>query len=137
MAVVYTGGTFDLYHKGHVDLLRRCYKFGEVVVALNTDEFVREYKGLSPVNTYEEREAVLLGCRYVDSVIPNEFGQDSKPTILKVKPDYIVVGSDWLKKDYLAQMSLTVEWLEEQAITLVYIPRVLKLSSTQIKERMK
>jgi len=137
VAVVYTGGTFDLYHKGHVDLLRRCYKFGEVVVALNTDEFVREYKGLSPVNTYEEREAVLLGCRYVDSVIPNEFGQDSKPTILKVKPDYIVVGSDWLKKDYLAQMSLTVEWLEEQAITLVYIPRVLKLSSTQIKERMK
>lgn len=137
MAVVYTGGTFDLYHKGHVDLLRRCYKFGEVVVALNTDEFVREYKGLSPVNTYEEREAVLLGCRYVDSVIPNEFGQDSKPTILKVKPDYIVVGSDWLKKDYLAQMSLTVEWLEEQAITLVYVPRVLKLSSTQIKERMK
>ena len=137
MSVVYTGGTFDLYHKGHVDLLRRCYKFGEVVVALNTDEFVREYKGLSPVNTYEEREAVLLGCRYVDSVIPNEFGQDSKPTILKVKPDYIVVGSDWLKKDYLAQMSLTVEWLEEQAITLVYVPRVLKLSSTQIKERMK
>jgi len=137
VAVVYTGGTFDLYHKGHVDLLRRCYKFGEVVVALNTDEFVREYKGLSPVNTYEEREAVLLGCRYVDSVIPNEFGQDSKPTILKVKPDYIVVGSDWLKKDYLAQMSLTVEWLEEQAITLVYVPRVLKLSSTQIKERMK
>ena len=137
MAVVYTGGTFDLYHKGHVDLLRRCYEFGEVVVALNTDEFVREYKGLSPVNTYEEREAVLLGCRYVDSVIPNEFGQDSKPTILKVKPDYIVVGSDWLKKDYLAQMSLTVEWLEEQAITLVYVPRVLKLSSTQIKERMK
>lgn len=137
MAVVYTGGTFDLYHKGHVDLLRRCYELGEVVVALNTDEFVREYKGLSPVNTYEEREAVLLGCRYVDSVIPNEFGQDSKPTILKVKPDYIVVGSDWLKKDYLAQMSLTVEWLEEQAITLVYVPRVLKLSSTQIKERMK
>jgi len=137
VAVVYTGGTFDLYHKGHVDLLRRCYELGEVVVALNTDEFVREYKGLSPVNTYEEREAVLLGCRYVDSVIPNEFGQDSKPTILKVKPDYIVVGSDWLKKDYLAQMSLTVEWLEEQAITLVYVPRVLKLSSTQIKERMK
>jgi len=137
VAVVYTGGTFDLYHKGHVDLLRKCYELGEVVVALNTDEFVREYKGLSPVNTYEEREAVLLGCRYVDSVIPNEFGQDSKPTILKVKPDYIVVGSDWLKKDYLAQMSLTVEWLEEQAITLVYVPRVLKLSSTQIKERMK
>jgi glycerol-3-phosphate cytidylyltransferase len=137
VSVVYTGGTFDLYHKGHVDLLRRCYELGEVVVALNTDEFVREYKGLSPVNTYEEREAVLLGCRYVDSVIPNEFGQDSKPTILKVKPDYIVVGSDWLKKDYLAQMSLTVEWLEEQAITLVYVPRVLKLSSTQIKERMK
>lgn len=137
MAIVYTGGTFDLFHKGHLDLLRKCYELGKVVVALNTDEFVREYKGLSPVNTYEEREAVLLGCRYVDSVIPNEFGKDSKPTILKVKPDYIVVGSDWLKKDYLAQMSLTVEWLEEQAVTLVYIPRVLKLSSTQIKERMK
>ena len=137
MAIVYVGGTFDLFHAGHVDLLRRCSELGSVVVALNTDEFVNLYKGKPPINTYEEREDMLLGCKYVSEVIPNENGADSKPTILKVNPDYIVVGSDWLSKDYCAQMSFTPSWLEEQDITLVYVPRVRKLSSTEIKRRMK
>jgi glycerol-3-phosphate cytidylyltransferase len=45
MAVVYTGGTFDLFHSGHVNLLRRCSEIGTVVVSLNTDEFIEKYKG--------------------------------------------------------------------------------------------
>ena len=46
---VYTGGTFDLLHAGHVKFLRRCAEFGRVVVALNTDEFVEQYKGRKPI----------------------------------------------------------------------------------------
>lgn len=137
MSIVYVGATFDVPHAGHWDLLRRAKELGYVVVALNTDEFVEKYKGKKPVNSYEEREAMLLGCRYVDEVIPNEYGADSKPTILKVQPDYIVVGSDWLRKDYCMQMGFTPTWLEEQNITLVYVPRIRKLSSTEIKERIK
>ena len=76
---VYTGGTFDLYHSGHANFLARCAELGEVVVSLNTDEFIEAYKGKAPVISYAEREAVLLSCRSVSAVIPNFGGADSKP----------------------------------------------------------
>lgn len=136
--IVYTGGTFDLFHAGHVDLLRRCSLLAEqVVVSLNTDEFVAQYKGRAPINTYEEREAVLRACRYVYSVVPNSGGADSKPAILKIQPDYIVIGSDWAEKDYYKQMGFGQKWLDDQNITLVYVPRKRKLSSTEVKSRVK
>ena len=64
--VVYTGGTFDLFHAGHAAFLRRCSELGKVVVSLNTDEFIEAYKGKSPVLSYKDRLAVLASCRYVD-----------------------------------------------------------------------
>jgi glycerol-3-phosphate cytidylyltransferase len=135
--IVYTGGTFDVFHAGHVDFLKQCSLLGDVVVSVNTDEFVERYKGKKPVNTLLERMTVLEACKYVDKVIVNTGNEDSKESIYKVKPDYIVIGSDWLKKDYCKQMNFNSEWLEEQNIALVYIPRVRNLSSTQIKERVK
>lgn len=137
MPLTYTGGTFDTLHVGHLDLLRRCRQLGNVVVSLNTDEFVEKYKGVRPIYSYEERKEMLENCKLVDLVIPNTGGEDSKPAILSVHPDYIVIGSDWLKKDYCKQMGFTPEWLEEQNISLVYIPRVRRVSSTEIKERVR
>jgi len=137
MAVVYTGGTFDVFHAGHVDFLRKCSELGDVIVAVNTDEFVERYKGKKPANTLGERIDVLQACRYVSGVIINEDGEDSTPTIMQIEPDYIAIGSDWLKKDYCKQMGFTPEWLEEHAISLVYLPRIRDLSSTQIKGRIK
>jgi glycerol-3-phosphate cytidylyltransferase len=105
---VYTGGTFDLFHRGHVNFLRQCKEIGDhVTVSLNTDEFIYRYKGEYPIISYEERKEVLLSCRYVDKVIPNTEGEDSKPTILDVNPKFIVIGSDWAKKDYYKQMNFT------------------------------
>lgn len=126
MARVYTGGTFDLIHPGHVTLLKHCFelsgKVGEVIVALNTDEFVAQYKGQPPVMSYNDRRDVLMAIRWVDGVVPNSHGADSKPTILRVKPDIIAIGEDWKAKDYYAQMQFTPEWLEERGIQLVYVP---------------
>lgn len=139
MATVYTGGTFDLLHAGHIDLLRVCKKIagkdGTVVVALNRDCFVEQFKGRPPVCSYAERDAMLRGCRYVDAVTPNEGDGDSKKTILKVKPDFIIIGDDWAHKDYYKQMDFTPEWLDHQGISLLYVPRSRPLSSTVIKER--
>jgi len=81
MGIVYTGGTFDLFHAGHSFFLRRCSELGRVTVALNTDEFIEAYKGKPPVISYADRAEVLMSCRYVDSVIPNIGGTDSKPSI--------------------------------------------------------
>jgi len=137
MPIVYTGATFDVFHVGHLDLLRRCKELGDVVVSLNTDVFIEQFKGKKPIYSYEERKEILESCKLVDLVIPNTGGADSKPAILSVHPRYIVVGSDWLRKDYCKQMGFTPEWLEEQNITLVYVPRIRKVSSTEIKERIK
>ena len=138
--ISYTGGTFDLFHAGHVDLLEYCKwlagKKGQVVVSLNTDDFIERYKGKRPKMTYRERETVLLACKYVDRVIPNEGGEDSRPTLKEVGPDFLVVGSDWARKDYYKQMGFTQDWLDQEGIALVYIPRSRQLSTTAIKERI-
>lgn len=140
MNIVYTGGTFDLFHSGHVNLLRRCKEIagenGKVIVSLNTSSFVEKFKGKSPVCSDEERKVVLESCKYVDEVIYNIGGQDSKIAIELVMPNYIVVGSDWAKKDYYSQMQFTQEWLDERKIGLIYIPYTNEISSTDIKKRM-
>ena len=136
MGLVYTGGTFDLFHSGHVAFLARCAELGRVIVSLNTDEFIEEYKGKPPVISYEDRRDVLLACKYVDGVIPNVGGQDSKIAIQSVMPDLIVIGSDWARRDYYDQMGFSQDWLDEHGIGLCYIPYTQGISSTMIKERM-
>lgn len=137
---IYSGGTYDLFHWGHVELLRRLKemagKDGQVIVALNTDEFVERYKGKKPVMSYDEREAVLKACVYVDEVVRNDNGEDSRPTILAVDADFVVVGTDWCEKDYMKQMSFTREWLEENNIGFGYIPYTIGVSTTDIKKRL-
>ena len=135
---IYTGGTFDLFHRGHVNFLRQCKEISNyVVVSLNTDDFIERYKGKPPIMTYDERREVLLSCRYVDEVIPNTDGEDSKPTILTVQPQFLVIGSDWAKKDYYKQMNFTQKWLDENNIILIYIPYTENISTTLIKEKLK
>jgi glycerol-3-phosphate cytidylyltransferase len=134
--MVYTGGTFDLFHSGHVNFLKRCSELGSVTVALNTDEFIEEYKGKAPVMSYAERQEVLLGCKYVSAVIPNFSGSDSRPAIEVVSPDIVAIGSDWARKDYYTQMAFDQNWLDDRGIALIYIPYTKNVSSTAIKERM-
>lgn len=133
--LVYTGGTFDLFHLGHVNFLERCYNLGRVVVSLNTDEFIEAYKGKPPVCTYEERAEVLRACRYVDRVIPNTGGADSKPAILSVMPTIIAIGTDWARKDYYAQMGFDQDWLDAHDMALIYIPYTQGISTTDLKAR--
>lgn len=138
--LIYTGGTFDLFHAGHVNFLKRCKNIvgdlGSVVVSLNTDEFIKEYKGKPPIVSFSDRMAVLKACKYVDDVVANSGGADSKPTILQVRPDIIAIGSDWAKKDYYKQMQFSQEWLDEKNLSLIYIPYTKGISSTEIKTRI-
>ena len=135
--LLYTGGTFDLFHSGHVNFLRVCAEISDtVVVSLNTDEFIEAYKEKPPVISYKDRYEVLMACKYVDLVIPNSGGADSKPAIQEVNPDIIAIGSDWARKDYCAQMGFTQDWLDDRGISLVYIPYTAGISSTAIKARL-
>ena len=135
---LYTGGTFDLFHYGHVNFLRQCSKLAKkVIVSLNTDQFIQEYKGKPPIMTYEEREQSLKECRYVSDVVVNFGNADSKPSILSVNPDIIAIGSDWAKKDYYSQMQFDQQWLDSNNILLVYLAYTEGISTTTIKKRIK
>lgn len=127
---------FDLFHSGHVQFLKVCAEIGSVTVSLNTDEFIEAYKGKSPVMSYDERRIVLESCKWVDAVIPNSGGADSKPSIEMVDPDVIVIGSDWARRDYYKQMQFDQDWLDERHISLCYVPYTVGVSSTDIKKRI-
>ena len=130
-------GTFYLLHWGHVNLLERCRMLagrdGLVVVALNPDAFVEQYKGRSPVIPYHGRLSVLSACRYVDRVVCNYGGADAKPIIDDVAPDIIAVGDDWEHKDYYGQLRVTQAWLDDRNIRVEYLPYTREISSSVIR----
>lgn len=137
---IYNGGTYDLLHPGHLFVFRQMRELagpgGSVVIALNTDEFVDAFKGHAPVQTYAEREAVLLGLRDIDEVIPNSGGPDARPAIEAAAPDVIAAGWDWHSDDdsrYCRQMGFTTEWLAERGIQLVYLRWMEGYSSTNLR----
>ncbi|QOI67477.1 nucleotidyltransferase [Streptomyces phage Beuffert] len=144
MPNVYTGGTFDLFHEGHVELLRSCKRIagdGLVIVGLNTDEFIERFKNNRPVQSFRERKAVLQSCRYVDLVDENSGEEDSKVTISLISEVYpieiVAIGSDWAGRDYYGQMGFTKEWLDDNDLILIYIDRRTGMSTTKIKDRLR
>lgn len=135
--VLYTGGTFDLFHAGHINFLSRCKLLADkVVVSLNTDEFIKSYKGFNPFYSFEQRKLILNSCIYVDKVISNSGNEDSTQAIEKAQPHIIAIGTDWATRDYYSQMGFTQEWLDLRNIVLVYIPYTKDISSTIIKEKI-
>jgi D-beta-D-heptose 7-phosphate kinase/D-beta-D-heptose 1-phosphate adenosyltransferase len=98
--IVFTNGCFDLLHPGHVGLLRRAAALGDVVVvAINDDASVRRLKGAGrPIYPARERAEILLAVRWVDHV--TVFPEDTPlETIEMVRPDVLVKGSEYRKKD--------------------------------------
>jgi glycerol-3-phosphate cytidylyltransferase len=137
MKRAYIGGTFDMLHPGHLALLRRAKaEFGEVWVALNTDEFTARYKR-KPVMSYKEREEMLKECRLVDGVVKNIGGADSRPSILKVKPVAIIHGDDWVGDALMHQLGIDEFFLKEHGIRMVYYPYTGGVSTSEIIRRCK
>lgn len=140
--LAYVGGTFDLFHLGHINLLKRCAQLcDDVVVALNTDDFCERFKRI-PVMSYEEREACLSSCRYVTEVVENFGEEESFKTIEAVKACYpgsaifIVHGDDWTGEAYKKQLGITDEWLEKERVNLVYLPYTKGVSTSDILDRV-
>lgn len=138
MKKIYLGGTFDIPHYGHIKFFEIAKKIADcVIVALNTDAFVLQYKGNLPVMSYMEREKIIKSCKFVDLVIPNTGGYDSKLSIDEMRPDYILHGDDWTGDDYLRQLGISQEWLDDRGITVLYTPYNKVTSTTNIKNIIK
>ncbi len=126
MKTVLTYGTFDLFHVGHIRLLKRLRNLGDrLIVGCSTDEF-NAIKGKKSIFTSEDRSEILSACKYVDQVIP-ENDWDQKPKdVLKYDIDIFAMGDDWAGKfDYLEQ---------ETNCTVTYLARTPDISTTQVKQ---
>ena len=137
MAIVYTQGSYDIVHSGHINILKKCRKLagpdGRVIVALVTDKAYRKYRGFKPAKPYSERKAVLESFTYVDEVIPIDNTKTYRQ-LRKIKPDWAVLGSDWVSKNIYRQWHVPQKYVDE---FLIFVPYTTKISSTIIKERIK
>ena len=96
--VVFTNGTFDILHRGHVTYLQAARRLGDVlVVGLNTDDSIRRIKGPQrPINPNRDRAGVLAALGCVDYVV--FFGDDTPARLIQaLLPDVLVKGADWKK----------------------------------------
>jgi glycerol-3-phosphate cytidylyltransferase len=128
-------GTFELAHTGHAAFLRKCEAYADrIVVGVNSDEFVREYKGVTPLYSIEKRlyRIQVLSPSYEVVVNPSA----GRELIMRYEPDIVAIGSDWMRKDYLAQIDMSPMVFENLNCALLYLPYTDGISSTEIKERM-
>lgn len=129
---VLTIGTFDTPHLGHAYLFKECEQYGQLTVGVNSDEFVEAYKGRPPEYSYEERALLISALGY--QVLKNTSA--GRELIAQVAPNVLAIGSDWARRDYYAQIDVNQDFMDANNITMVYIPRIGTLSSTEIKQRV-
>ena len=124
MKTILTYGTFDLFHVGHVRLLKRLRALGDrLVVGLSTDEF-NQGKGKNTVISYEQRREVLMACQYVDDVFPEQTWEQKREDILREKADIFAMGDDWAGKfDDLGDIT-----------DVMYLARTQDISTTEVKQ---
>lgn len=127
-----TIGTFDIPHIGHANLIRQFEKFtDDIVIGVNSDKFVLEYKGRAP--SYNQRERMAFMRLLGHTVRLNESAGEK--LILSVLPNIIGIGSDWAGRDYLSQIGIDPEFLTTWSMSLLYVPYTLGISTTDIRRR--
>jgi glycerol-3-phosphate cytidylyltransferase len=124
MKTIITYGTFDLFHVGHVRLLRRLKALGDrLVIGLSSDEF-NKLKGKKTIMPYEQREEILKSCCYVDDVFPENVWEQKRDDILRESASLFAMGDDWVGKfDELSDI-----------VQVVYLPRTEDISTTEIRQ---
>ncbi len=130
MTIGYTTGVFDLFHIGHLNLLKNAKGLCDhLIVGVTVDELVL-YKGKNPVIPYDERMEIVRNISYVDAVIPQE-SMDKMEVWRKLKFDVMFVGDDWFESEKWSSLD---EKFAEKGVKIVYFPYTKGISSTKINK---
>lgn len=124
--IVYTSGTFDMFHSNHLKMIKYARGLADnLIVGVSTDELVCSYKN-APIIPFEERIAIVEALKYPDLVIP-QHSLDHSKLVKNLNIDAFVVGDDWVGKfDYLRNLDVEV----------FYFPYGEGVSSSSLKEEI-
>lgn len=129
---VFTSGSFDLFHIGHLNILEKSAALGdELIVGVSTDELIEKYKGMRPIIPFEQRFRIVSSIKCVTKVVKQvkltEIAQLQREQI-----DIVTIGDDW-KGKYLEGL----EWMKSQlGKQVVYFPYTPGVSTTTIKRKI-
>jgi rfaE bifunctional protein nucleotidyltransferase chain/domain len=125
MKKIFVNGTFDVLHRGHLMLLNYAKSYGDyLIVAIDTDERVKEKKGLSrPIHNQDDRSFFLRMLKPVNQVELFSSDEELENLIKQFNPDIMVVGSDWKNKPVIGS---------QYAKELKFFDRIDEYSSTKI-----
>ncbi len=130
--IVYVPMVADYLHHGHINILNKAKKLGDIIIGLMTDEAAATYKRL-PLLTYEQRKNLVEGLDGVVSVVP-QYQLDYVPAIEMYKPDYFVHGTDWRNGVQQNARERTIQAMKKIGGTVVEPDYTDGISSTAIIE---
>jgi choline-phosphate cytidylyltransferase/glycerol-3-phosphate cytidylyltransferase len=129
--IVFTPGTWDMFHVGHLNLLKSAKALGDIlIVGIKTDELVFKDKGHHPLMSYEDRVAVLESCKYVDMVIPED-EIDRDHLLEKIDADILAVGDDWWEQKVRGH-----DYMIANNRRVVYLPYTTGRSSSILRKSL-
>ena len=129
----YTTGVYDMFHIGHLNILRRAKEQCEyLIVGVTTDELCYQRKKKYPIICEADRMAIVAELRCVDQVVPQE-NMDKLEAVKKYGADAVFVGSDWKGTDAWNHYE---KELSEVGCTVVYLDHTDGISSTILRDRL-
>jgi len=128
VVVGYTTGVYDLFHIGHLNLLKNAKGMcDKLVVGVTVDDLVA-YKGKKAMIPFEDRIEIVRSCRYVDAAVP-QYDMDKLTACKKLGAKVLFVGDDWYGTDKWQEYE---KKFNEEGIRIVYFPYTKGISSTKI-----
>ncbi|MCL2651650.1 MAG: adenylyltransferase/cytidyltransferase family protein [Candidatus Azobacteroides sp.] len=127
----YTTGVFDLFHIGHLNILRKAKEMCDyLIVGVSTDELVQSYKNDLPIVPFEERMAIVGAIKYVDEVVP-QTSLDKRDALENIGFDIMFHGDDWKGSSLFLE---TEKEFKKKGVNIVYFPYTHGISSTMLTE---
>jgi len=128
----YTTGVFDMFHIGHLNILRRAKEQCDyLIVGVSTDELVMDYKNKCPIIPFEQRIEIVSAIKYVDKVVP-QTSMDKLAVHKELGFNVLFHGDDWKGSDMYNELS---EKFNEMGVKMVFLPHTDGISSTILSEK--